>query len=235
MEPRRRQVRSFVRRAGRITAAQARALGDLWPIHGIDPPDGPLDLDVVFGRAAPRICEIGFGDGEALAMLAARRPETDFLGIEVHEPGIGHLLLALEKLGLTNVRLIRHDAVEVLRDWLPPACLDRLHLFFPDPWPKKRHHKRRIVQPAFLALVARTLKPSGILHLATDWKNYAEQMLDVIDHSARFRNLAGPGRFSQRPVERPETKFERRGRKLGHDVWDLLYERMPDRPSAGQE
>lgn len=226
MERGRRQVRSFVRRAGRVTAAQTRALNDLWPVYGVEPPDGSLDLDRLFHRQAPRICEIGFGNGEALAALAAARPETDFLGIEVHEPGIGHLLLAIEREHLANIRLIRHDAVEVLRDWLPPGCLNRLHLFFPDPWPKKRHHKRRIVQPDFLQRVARALRPGGVLHMATDWEPYAEHMLELADASDELRNLAGAGHFSPRPRERPETKFERRGRRLGHGVWDLLYERM---------
>ncbi len=220
-----RQVRSFVRRAGRVTAAQSRALKDLWPIYGVEAPDGALNLDQLFDRTASRICEVGFGNGEALAALAAARPETDFLGIEVHEPGIGHLLLAIERQRLTNIRLIRHDAVEVLRDWLPPACLDRLHLFFPDPWPKKRHHKRRIVQPEFLDLVAQSLRPGGVLHMATDWQPYAEQMLELADACSELRNLAGTGQFSPRPRERPETRFERRGRRLGHGVWDLLYER----------
>lgn len=228
MDSRGRQVRSFVRRAGRITAAQSRALRELWPVYGIDPPERPLDLDEVFGRSAPRICEIGFGDGQALATLAAAQPEADFLGIEVHEPGIGRLLLTIERRGLENIRAIQHDAVEVLRDWLTPACLDRLHLFFPDPWPKKRHHKRRIVQPDFLGLAARVLKADGVLHMATDWENYAEQMLELADSCPRFRNAAGRGLFSARPAERPETKFERRGRRLGHQVWDLLYVRTAD-------
>lgn len=228
MESRGRQVRSFVRRAGRITAAQSRALREFWPVFGIELPREPLDLDEVFGRSAPRICEVGFGDGQALATLAAKHPEMDFLGIEVHEPGVGRLLLTIEKQGLTNIRVIRHDAVEVLRDWLTPACLDRLHLFFPDPWPKKRHHKRRIVQQDFLALAARVLKPGAMLHMATDWENYADHMLELTDGCPRFRNLAGPGHFSERPAERPETKFERRGRRLGHQVRDLLYRRTVD-------
>lgn len=236
MKAHRRQVRSFVRRAGRLTPAQARALRELWPEYGIEPPaGGTLDLGAVFGRSAPRICEIGFGDGEALAVLAGQRPDTDFLGIEVHEPGIGHLLLRLQKEQLRNVRLIRQDAVDVLRGWLPPESLDRIHLFFPDPWPKKRHHKRRILQPEFLALAARVLRPGGVLHLATDWKDYADQMLEYTDATPRFRNRAGPGNFSARPAERPETKFERRGRRLGHGVWDLVYERAPAGRSAGQE
>lgn len=226
MEPWRRQVRSFVRRAGRITAAQARALDELWPIYGIDAADGALDLDDLFGRHAPRLCEIGFGNGDALVTLARDRPDMDFLGIEVHDPGIGHLLLAAEKSGLRNLRIARHDAVEVIRDWLPFASLDRVHLYFPDPWPKKRHHKRRIVQPAFLEAIAQVLKPGGVLHMATDWQPYAEQMLRLTEGSGRFRNLAGPGEYSPRPPERPETRFERRGRRLGHPVRDLVFERV---------
>ncbi len=227
MQPRRRQVRSFVRRAGRTTAAQSRALHDLWPVYGIEPPGRPLDLDVLFGRSAPRVCEVGFGNGEALATLAHARRDVDFLGIEVHEPGIGHLLLAIEKTDLSNIRIARQDAVEVIAEWLPAASLDRLHLYFPDPWPKKRHHKRRIVQPAFLDLVARALKPGGILHMATDWGPYAERMLEVAGGSAAFRNVAGPGAYAPRPPERPETRFERRGRRLGHEVRDLLFQRLP--------
>ncbi len=228
MESDGRQVRSFVRRAGRITAAQSRALRELWPVYGIDPPREPLDLGKIFGRRASRICEIGFGDGQALAALAAEQPEVDFLGIEVHEPGVGRLLLSVERQGLTNVRVIRHDAMEVLRDWLKPGCLDRLHLFFPDPWPKKRHHKRRIVQQDFLALAARVLRPGGVLHMATDWENYADHMLELTDRCPHFRNAAGRGHFSGRPAERPETKFERRGRRLGHLVRDLIYRRTAD-------
>lgn len=226
MEPRHRQVRSFVRRAGRITKAQARALDELWPTYGIDDADGTLDLDALFGRRAPRLCEIGFGNGDALVTLARNRPDVDFLGIEVHDPGIGHLLLAAEKTGLRNLRIARGDAVEVIREWLPPASLDRVHLYFPDPWPKKRHHKRRIVQPAFLEAVARVLKPCGVLHMATDWQPYAEHMLGVTEGSGRFRNLAGTGEYSPRPPERPETRFERRGRRLGHPVRDLVFERV---------
>jgi len=227
METRRRQVRSFVRRAGRTTTAQSRALEQLWPVYGVEPPRDRLDLEALFGRNAPRVCEIGFGNGDALAALARHRPDTDFLGIEVHEPGIGHLLLAIRKTGIGNVRVIRQDAVEVIRDWLPSASLDRIHLYFPDPWPKKRHHKRRIVQPDFLAALARVLKPGGTLHLATDWEPYAKHMLEVTGNCREFRNMAGPGSYSPRPAERAETRFERRGRRLGHPVRDLLFERVP--------
>lgn len=224
MEPRRR-VRSFVRRAGRVTSAQARALAALWPRFGVETPEGQLDLQAVFGRDAPRICEVGFGDGQALAELALRQPENDFIGIEVHEPGIGHLLLNIERHGLQNVRIIRHDATDVLESWLPTGSLDRVHVFFPDPWPKKRHHKRRLIQPDFIGSLARAIRPGGILHMATDWEPYAEQMRDVADASAQFDNLSGAGCYSGDRADRPETKFERRGLRLGHEVRDLLYRR----------
>lgn len=211
-------MRSFVRRAGRVTAGQQRALAELWPRFGVAEPEAPLDLDQLFGRDAPRVMEIGFGDGEVLLSMAARYPEQDFLGVEVHEPGVGHCLLGLEQAGLQNVRLIREDAMVVLQAWLAPACLDRVNLFFPDPWPKKRHHKRRIVQPAFLALVAARLKPGGLLHMATDWAPYAEHIEEVMAASADFVPLAGAG-------DRPPTKFERRGERLGHEIRDLRYRR----------
>ena len=199
-------------------------MAELWPRYGIDIPFSPLDLDAVFGRHGPRMMEIGFGDGEALAAYAADHPQTDCLGIEVHEPGVGHLLLALEARKIRNVRVICHDAVEVLHGWLGPDCLDRVHLFFPDPWPKKRHHKRRIVQPVFLEKLAGAMKPDGILHMATDWVPYAEHMKEVADASPWFDPLddAGAGGV---PDGRPETKFERRGLRLGHEVRDLLYRR----------
>lgn len=221
----RRRVRSYVRRAGRTTPGQARALAELLPVYGIGRPEGTLDLDRVFGRRAPRVVEIGFGNGAALLALAAAHPELDCLGIEVHEPGVGRLLMEAERLGLTHVRVICHDAAEVLDGWLPAASLSRVHLFFPDPWPKKRHHKRRLVQAPFLAKVARVLAPGGVLHMATDWAPYAEQMLELGDASPALENLAGPGHYSARPPERPETKFERRGHRLGHEVRDLLYRR----------
>lgn len=220
-----RKIRSFVRREGRLTSGQQRALQDLWPRFGLETNATP-DLDTVFGRTAPRTLEIGFGNGDALITMAANQPETDFIGIEVHRPGVGRLLLELEQRTLTNVRVIRADAVEVLEDWLPDDCLDRLLLFFPDPWHKKRHHKRRILQPAFLELLASKIKPGGILHMATDWENYAQQMLEVAEQSAAFCNCAGSGRFSPRPDYRPVTKFEQRGQRLGHGVWDLLYTRI---------
>lgn len=222
-----RPVRSFVRREGRLTASQKRALVELWPQFGTDFTPGFLDLNAAFGRSATgqRVLEIGFGNGDVLSQLAAANPDDDFLGIEVHRPGVGHLLQILNENKSSNVRIIRHDAVEVMKEMLPEESLDRVLLFFPDPWPKKRHHKRRILQPSFADLVASRLKRGGVFHLATDWQPYAEHMLEVMDGSAAFENLAGPARFSERPASRPETKFERRGLRLGHGVWDLLYRR----------
>jgi tRNA (guanine-N7-)-methyltransferase len=220
-----RRIRSFVRREGRITAGQQRALEQLWPRFGLET-GTRLDLDAVFDRRARRTLEIGFGNGATLAAMAEKEPDCDFIGIEVHRPGVGRLLLELENRGLENVRIFRDDAVQVLNECIPDNSLDRLLLFFPDPWHKKRHHKRRIVQPAFLALVARKLVPGGILHMATDWENYAEHMLAVSSASAAFRNCAGAGRFSPRPDYRPVTKFEQRGQRRGHGVWDLVFERV---------
>jgi len=225
-QPHNREIRSFVRREGRITRSQQRALDELWPRYGLEASQH-LDLDRLFGRRAARTLEIGFGNGASLAAMAEQEPDTDFIGIEVHRPGVGHLLLELERRGLENVRIICDDAVQVLKHCLPDATLDRVLLFFPDPWPKKRHHKRRIVQPAFIELLARKLKTGGTLHMATDWEDYAEHMLAVMEKAQGFRNCAGQGHFSPRPSYRPVTKFERRGQRLGHGVWDLLFERMP--------
>jgi len=220
-----RTIRSFVRREGRITRGQQRALDELWPKYGIAA-DTPADLDRLFGRAAPRTLEIGFGNGEALAEMAGQQPDHDFIGIEVHRPGVGHLLQLLEQRGIDNVRIYRADAVKVLKECLPDGSLDRVLLFFPDPWHKKRHHKRRIVQPAFIQLLGKKLKVGGILHMATDWEDYAEHMLAVMQASGDFRKCAGTGEYSPRPDYRPVTKFEQRGRRLGHDVWDLVFERL---------
>lgn len=224
-----RRIRSFVRRAGRQTRGQERALAELWPRFGLGPPAAGatplLDLPVAFGRPAPCILEIGFGNGDALVSMAAESPERNFLGAEVHVPGIGHCLLAIERLGLANVRLIMQDAVEVLRERLPDNSLAGVHLYFPDPWHKKRHHKRRLIQPAFVGLLCDKLKPGGRLHLATDWENYAEQMWEVLDAEPRLANIAGPRGSVPRPEWRRQTHFETRGQKLGHGVWDLVYTR----------
>ena len=224
-DPRRQPVRSFVLRGGRVTRAQRRALDELLPRWGLPFTPAPLDLDSAFGRYRPRVLEIGFGDGATLVALARMRPDTDFLGVEVHPPGIGHCLLAIEAGGLGNVRVIAHDAVEVLEKQLAPASLDEVLLYFPDPWPKKRHHKRRIVQPSFAALVADRLKPGGTLHLATDWEPYALQMLEILNAEPLLANAAAGGRWIEDPAARTPTRFEQRGRRLGHDVFDLEYRR----------
>jgi tRNA (guanine-N7-)-methyltransferase len=221
----RQPIRSYVLRGGRITRAQRRALDELMPQWGLPFTPHPLDLDAVFGRYRPRVLEIGFGDGATLAELARMRPDTDFIGVEVHPPGIGHCLLAIEAGGLNNVRVIAHDAVEVLDKQLTPDSLDEVLLYFPDPWPKKRHHKRRIVQPAFAALVADRLKPGGTFHLATDWEPYAQQMLEVLNAEPRLANAAAGGRWIEDPAARGATRFEQRGRRLGHDVFNLEYRR----------
>ncbi|TDJ27410.1 MAG: tRNA (guanosine(46)-N7)-methyltransferase TrmB [Gammaproteobacteria bacterium] len=220
-----RKVRSFVRRPGRITSAQRRALTELMPRFGIEFQDWQLDLDAVFGRSGPRLLDIGFGSGEALLSLAANNPRVDYLGVEVHEPGIGHLLLLLERADLSNVRIIQRDAVEVLASMLTDACLDGINLFFPDPWPKKRHHKRRLVQPAIAREFARVIRPGGLLHIATDWEDYAEHTREIITADGAFTAVPAEKLKADPRSLRPPTKFERRGQRLGHGTWDLLYER----------
>ena len=221
----RRPVRSFVRRAGRLTASQARALEELWPARGIPFAQRPLDLDAVFGRTAPRVLEIGFGNGESLVEQARQHPELDFLGVEVHEPGIGHCLIAARAAGVGNLRLIAHDAIEVLAGQIPDAALSRINLYFPDPWPKKRHHKRRIVQPAFLELCARRLAPGGTLHVATDWADYAEHIEATLAASPHFRCTGRREHGGDAPLDRPATKFERRGLREGHRIRDWRFEK----------
>ena len=220
-----RAIRSFVVRAGRMTTAQERAWRELWPRFGIETGDTPLELATLFGREAPRTLEIGFGNGESLVTLAQAHPDRDYLGVEVHRPGVGHLMLRAEELGLTNVRAICRDAVEVLQQCIVPGALDEVLLYFPDPWPKKRHHKRRIVQPAFVALVVSRLRPGGMLRMATDWQPYAEHMLEVAAGCNTLRNVAATGDYVPRPDSRPVTRFERRGQRLGHGVWDLAFSR----------
>lgn len=220
-----RSVRSFVLRAGRATAGQQRALAQLWPKYGVEYSNEPLDLQSLFGRTAPRMVEIGFGAGEALLEYATAHPELDCIGIEVHRPGVGHLLLGAEAAKLRNLRVVCHDAVEVLQHQLAPASIALVHIFFPDPWPKKRHHKRRLIQPPFVALLARVIAPGGTLRLATDWEPYAQHMREVIDASPAFTNLGADDGFVARSAERTLTRFERRGQRLGHGVWDLEYRR----------
>ncbi|MBL8503215.1 MAG: tRNA (guanosine(46)-N7)-methyltransferase TrmB [Rhodocyclaceae bacterium] len=216
-----RPIRSYVLRQGRVSRAQAAAHEGLLPLYGIEYKKEILDFATLFGRRAETILEIGFGMGETTAAIAAAHPEKNFLGIEVHTPGVGSLLKQIAAAGLGNLRLVQHDAVEVLRDMIAPDSLDGIHIFFPDPWPKKRHHKRRLVQTDFVALLAGRLKPGGYLHLATDWRDYAEQMLAVLAAEPRLENTAEG--FAPRPDHRPQTKFETRGLKLGHDVWDLVF------------
>ena len=220
-----RTIRSFVTRAGRITEAQQRALDVSWPKYGIEFSPQPLDLDTLFGRHAPRVVEIGFGNGENLAALAAAHPERDYLGIEVHRAGVGRLMLAAEAAHLTNVRIACHDAVEVFEHQLEARTLDEVLILFPDPWHKKRHHKRRLIQGPFVSLVASRMKTGAVLRLATDWEPYATQMLEVLASSADFVNLARDGAFIERPPERVTTRFEKRGTRLGHGVWDLAFQR----------
>jgi tRNA (guanine-N7-)-methyltransferase len=222
-----RAVRSFVRREGRLTAAQQRALDELFPHYGVEPGQAPLDFPTIFGRRAPVVLDIGFGDGEALAEIARNHPERDYLGIEVHRPGVGRLLRQLADEAVPNVRVAAADAVEVMRHNIPSASLAGIQLFYPDPWPKKRHHKRRIVQPAWLELAASRLADEGFLHMTTDWTDYAEHMLEVVSDSDAFDNLAGEGRFAPKPGERPPTKFERRGRERGHAIHDIILRRRP--------
>jgi tRNA (guanine-N7-)-methyltransferase len=220
-----RAIRSFVRREGRITEAQKRALEELLPRYGVAPGEVLLDFVALFGRAAPLHVEIGFGNGEALAAMAGAHPQNNYLGIEVHRPGVGALLRRVEAEGLANVRVACTDAKELLEQRVPDESLSAVYIFFPDPWHKLRHHKRRLIQAEFVALLARKLQPGGLLHLATDWEDYAQHMLAVLAGTAAFENLAEPGAFTPRPKNRTLTRFERRGHRLGHGVRDLVFRR----------
>ncbi len=230
-EPKHRPIRSYVVRAGRMTPAQQRALEELWPRYGIEPGDGALDLPGLFGRDAPISLEIGFGNGDNLFTLAAAHPEQDFIGVEVHPPGVGQLLHKAAGASLTNLRVIEQDAVEVLQRRIAPASLDSILVLFPDPWHKKRHHKRRLVSAAFANLSTTRLKSGGTLQLATDWSPYAEWMLEVLSATPGLSNRAADGRFVPRNPGRVRTRFEARGERLGHAVHDLCYERI--NPSGG--
>lgn len=221
--PHHRPIRSYVLRPGRMSSGQTRALETLLPRYGIPYQDGLLDLDATFGRSAPKILEIGFGMGASTAEIAERQPDSDYLGIEVHPPGVGSLLKLIEEKALTNLRVIQHDAVEVLDHMIGDATLDGVHIFFPDPWPKKRHHKRRLIQPALVANLCKKLKPGGYLHAATDWQEYAEHILAVLAAEPSLENTAAD--YAPRPAYRPLTKFEARGIKLGHGVWDIVFRR----------
>jgi tRNA (guanine-N7-)-methyltransferase len=223
-----RRIRSFVLRAGRVTAAQQRALTELWPAYGLDCSQAPIDLDAAFGHApgrgtAPRCLEIGFGTGDVIATLAEANPHIDYLGIEVHRSGVGRLLLRADQSKLNNVRVVCHDAVEVLKGAIADESFDEILVFFPDPWHKKRHHKRRLIDTEFVALLADKMRSGGILRLATDWQDYAEQMLAVCNTARKLESLSPEGTYVARPDFRPATRFERRGARLGHGVWDLAY------------
>jgi tRNA (guanine-N7-)-methyltransferase len=218
-----RKVRSFVRRPGRATAAQRRALAELLPRYDVNAEKGPLDLPAIFGRDAPRVLDIGFGDGEALVTNALNNPAVDYVGVEVHEPGIGHLLLLLEHARVGNVRVIARDAAEAVPQLIADSSFDAVDLLFPDPWPKKRHHKRRLVQPPFVAEIARVLRVGGFLHVATDWADYARHTREVLAASEEFMPVAAADLRDEPLAGRPPTKFERRGRRLGHEVADLYY------------
>jgi tRNA (guanine-N7-)-methyltransferase len=219
-----RNIRSFVLRQGRLTPAQQRSVETLMSVHGIAYAPALLDLDAAFGRAAPKILEIGFGMGGATAQIAAANPQQDYLGVEVHTPGVGNLLKLVQEQGLSNLRVIRHDAVEVLRDMIADGALDGIHIFFPDPWPKTRHHKRRLLQPALVQLLCSKLKVGGYLHFATDWEEYAQWTLEVLRAEPLLANTAED--YAPRPDYRPLTKFEQRGLNLGHGVWDLIFSKV---------
>ena len=231
MDATHRPIRSFVLRQGRFSPGQQRAYEMLMPRFGVPFSPAFLDLEAVFGRKAPKILEIGFGMGETTAKIAQDNPENDYLGVEVHSPGVGALLKRIDEQALTNVRVIQHDAVEVVRSMVPPGGLAGIHVFFPDPWPKKRHHKRRLIQAGFAALLADRLSPGGYLHAATDWQEYAEDILATLSGVESLENPHGG--FARRPGNRPETKFEQRGRRLGHGSWDVIFhKRSVDKGAA---
>jgi tRNA (guanine-N7-)-methyltransferase len=221
-----RKIQSFVKREGRLTNAQARAIEQNWPTMGLDHQKELLDFNQVFGRTAPVILEIGFGMGQSLLDMAEASPESDFIGIEVHKPGVGACLGDANERGITNLRVYDHDAVEILNDCIADNSLSRIQLYFPDPWHKKRHHKRRLVQSAFVQELRQKLKVGGVFHMATDWEHYAEHMLEVMSQAEGFNNQSEDNAYVPRPTYRPITKFERRGERLGHGVWDLLFERI---------
>jgi tRNA (guanine-N7-)-methyltransferase len=218
------RIKSFVRRKGRVTPGQNFALENHWARYCIDPQIN-VNFSEIFGNDAPLIVEIGFGNGESLAKMAQANPDTNYLGIEVHRPGVGHLLMLIEQMQLSNVRIYCHDAIEVLEQRVPDESLAGLHLFFPDPWHKKKHHKRRIVRDSFVELIARKLTPNGYLHAATDWENYAEWILEILNRAPQFENLSPTQTVCERPDYRPLTKFEQRGIRLGHGVWDVMFKK----------
>jgi len=221
-----RSVKSFVLRAGRMTEGQQKAMDTVWPRMGLEAQNGLLNLTEVFGREAPVVLEIGFGMGDSLIEMAKDQPEKNYIGIEVHRPGVGRILSNAEKAGLKNIRVFCDDAIDVLAQCIPDESLDCIQLFFPDPWHKKRHHKRRIVQPEFAQTLRKKLKTGGVFHMATDWKNYAEHMMEVMSAAEGYQNVAGDGEYSPQPEWRPVTKFQKRGERLGHGVWDLMFEKV---------
>jgi tRNA (guanine-N7-)-methyltransferase len=225
-EYRKKSIRSYVVRAGRMTDGQRNAFDTSWPTYGLKLADGAIDTDAVFGRTGSKVLEIGFGMGDSLLQMAAAEPQTDFIGIEVHPPGVGTLMNTAKAEGISNLRVYLADANDVLEECFASQSIDRLQLYFPDPWHKKKHNKRRIVQPQFVQLVREKLRPGGVLHMATDWEHYAEQMLETLDAAEGFENIAGIGQYSSRPDYRPMTKFEKRGERLGHGVWDLIYKKL---------
>lgn len=220
------RIKSFVLRQGRLSTAQQNAIDSQWPKFGLEVSDELLDLETLFGRQAPTIVEIGFGMGKSLAEMAEANPQQNYIGIEVHRPGIGALLKLVEEKGLTNIRVFNHDAIEVLEKCIPKDSLAGVYLFFPDPWHKKRHNKRRIVQASFAQTIASHLKIDGQFHMATDWEDYALHMMEVMSQAENYRNISGEGNYTPRPEYRPLTKFEARGHSLGHGVWDLIFERV---------
>lgn len=221
-----RTIKSFVKREGRLTKGQQAALDAHWSTMGLEHGNGLIDTTEIFGNDNPVVLEIGFGMGASLVEMAKNAPEKNFIGIEVHLPGVGACLAAAHEAGVTNLRVYEHDAVEILRDCIPDETLSTVQLFFPDPWHKKKHHKRRIVQPEFVQKLRGKLAHGGIFHMATDWENYAEHMIEVMNAAEGFNNIAKSGDFVERPEHRPLTKFEQRGHRLGHGVWDIMFERI---------
>lgn len=227
-QKRHREIKSFVLRQGRLTTAQQHALDNHWQDYGIDFSEQPLIFSQLFNNDNDVFIEIGFGNGESLLQQAINHPQNNFIGIEVHGPGVGHLIHHAHKEGIKNLKIIRHDAVEVLKQQIPDNSIKQLQLFFPDPWHKKKHNKRRILNPTFIQLAHEKLMPEGLFHMATDWQHYAQQMLEQMDSTEGFLNTAGDGQYSTNKGMRCETKFERRGIKLGHGVWDLIYKKLPN-------
>lgn len=225
-EYKKKSIRSYVVRAGRMTEGQKAAFDKYWPDYGLSLHSGKVDIDTTFGRSSPRVMEIGFGMGGSLLEMLQAEPEKDFIGIEVHPPGVGRLINGAGKLELPNLRVYLADATDVMEDCIEDASIDRLQVYFPDPWHKKKHNKRRLIQPQFVQKIRSKLKLDGVFHLATDWEPYAKYMLEVMEAAEGYENLAGVGQYSSRPDYRPITKFEQRGERLGHGVWDLLYKRV---------